>query len=73
MQLTSLTLWYAYYFTAVKGAWLIIGKTTKSVRNRNFSLKTFLTLFLKNKKWECFHIRYIGGAKHKEQNYVAFF
>ena len=38
LQLTSLTLLYAYYFTAVKGAWLITGKTTKSVRNRNFSL-----------------------------------
>ena len=33
MQLTSLTLLYAYYFTAVKGAWLITGKTTKSVRD----------------------------------------
>ena len=56
---------------AVKEVGLTTGKTTKSVRNWNFSLKTYLTFFLRNKKWECFYIRYIGGTKHKQQNYVA--
>ena len=30
-------------------------------------LEDLLNLYLYSKNWECFHIRYIGGAKHKQQ------